>query len=476
MNYLESIAYLDSLSPTLEKPSLTRITDFLSAHGNEQNRLPCFHVGGTNGKGSTVAVLDTVLRKCGFKVGRFTGPHLLRWNERFHVDGKPITDEEFALYATKIRAMSEEFGRLNAETGPLTWFEFITALAFAYFVQSEVDVAVIEVGLGGRFDATNVISNVLATIITNIDLDHTQILGETEELIAWEKAGIIKPGVPVICGATGAPLDVIKKKATASQAPLLAVGWPQQFALSATKKGDEEKVIHLLSDLANDCHLIQIAPALTGEHQKLNSLLAFAALGLSGYFAHAGNRYLTERIKATLKSAWVNGIEDVYWPGRMQQLCLGKAILDGAHNPAGARSLRKALSQNFPEKSCLFVVSCFDNKNAAGILEALIRPGDRLFFAEAATRRATFPTERLKQYADELNIQSTGFASIEAAFLAALEQVKDKEIVVATGSFATVRESMLALGWLSVEDGQAESVKIGSSVEVSTLRKHRSGN
>jgi dihydrofolate synthase / folylpolyglutamate synthase len=475
MNYLESIAYLDSLSPTLEKPGLSRISEFLAAHGDEQNRLPCFHVGGTNGKGSTVAVLDSVLRQCGLKVGRFTGPHLLRWNERFHVDGAPISDSQFAHYATKIRAMSEDFGRGNL-CGPLTWFEFITALAFDYFVQSAVDVAVIEVGLGGRFDATNVLSNVLATIITNIDLDHTHILGETKELIAAEKAGIIKPGVPVICGATGSPLDLIKRKAAASQSPFLSVSLPQQFELTAVEKADEEKIMRLLRELAKDCGIDQNAPALTGEHQKLNALLAFSALALSHYFAQTNNRNLTERIETQLNVAWVKGMEDLYWPGRMQRVSQGKVIFDGAHNPAGAASLRKALSDSFPDQHCLFVVSCFDNKNAAGILEALIRPGDRLFFAEAATRRATFSKERLKQYADELDVQSTAFANIETAFAAALGQVGDNEIVVATGSFATVRECMQALGWLSVEDGQAESVKIGSSVEVSPPRKHRSGN
>src|SRR5277367_1360757 len=214
MNYLESLAYLDSLSPTLEKPSVERIKCFLNLHDNPQNSFKSFHVGGTNGKGSTVAILDSVLRAAGFKVGRFTGPHLLRWNERFHVDGKAIDDLTFARYATQIRQLSEEFGNAHPELGQLTWFEFITALGFFLFKDAAVEIAVLEVGLGGRFDATNVVGDkLLASIITNISLDHTHILGKTEELIAGEKAGIIKAGKLIITGATGAALQVIADRA-----------------------------------------------------------------------------------------------------------------------------------------------------------------------------------------------------------------------------------------------------------------------
>ncbi len=481
MNYLESIAYLDSLSPTLETPGLARIKQFLASHGDCQNRLPCFHVGGTNGKGSTVAFLDSVLQQSGLKVGRFTGPHLLRWNERFHVDGLPISDHDFARYATIVRGMSEEFARQNPSVGGLTWFEFITVLAFVYFNQENVDVAVIEVGLGGRFDATNVLGNIIATIITNIDLDHTHILGDTEELIAMEKAGIIKASVPVITAATGVAWQVIADRAAAQGAPLLTVTLPDHFVLSHTTAWQNQAAVTLLTEGARKCKLDQMHPALAGRHQKLNALLAFAAFVLGHYFAQPVNQKLTAEIMLKLELAWLRGLSHVYWPGRMQLLSptastLGYTIFDGAHNPAGARALRQALSEDFPDKNCLFVISCFDNKNVAGILEALVRPGDRLYFAEAATRRATFSMEKLEQYAIELGVQSTSFVSIEQAFLAARREASANEIVVVTGSFATVRESMSALGWQTVEDGRQESVKIGSAVEVPPLSKHRSGN
>ena len=150
MNYLEAKTYLESLAPTLSRPTLDRMNRFVEAHLSREADIPCIHIGGTNGKGSTVAIADSVLRARGYKVGRFTGPHLLRWNERFHVDGKAISDEAFARLATKVRDLSEKFGRENKDVGPLTWFEFLTAMAFMHFFESKVDVAVVEVGLGVR--------------------------------------------------------------------------------------------------------------------------------------------------------------------------------------------------------------------------------------------------------------------------------------------------------------------------------------
>src|SRR5262249_13929104 len=146
-----------------------------------QNTITCFHVGGTNGKGSTVAILDAILASTGRKVGRFTGPHIMRFNERFALDGKTIDDQTFAEIATITQQRSLEFAARHPEFGPLTWFEFLSAMAFFYFTRERADVCVLEVGLGGRFDATNIVDNVLGTIITNIDLDHTQFLGDTRE-------------------------------------------------------------------------------------------------------------------------------------------------------------------------------------------------------------------------------------------------------------------------------------------------------
>lgn len=479
MNYLESLAYLESLSPTLEKPTTDRIKLFLAEHGKPQNDYRTFHVGGTNGKGSTVAILDSVLRARGIRTGRFTGPHLLRWNERFHVDGEPISDGSFAEYATQLRVLSESFGQKHPQIGKLTWFEFITCLAFFYFRDKKVDTAVLEVGLGGRFDATNVLEDRLAcSVITNISLDHTHILGGTEELIAFEKAGIIQAGKPLVTGASGAAFDVISKRARELRAPLIQVTsgkeW-QLFAAGANLRFDEQRIgISLDAAFANIDFETSGTPLL-GEHQILNAKLAFTAL----FVAETGlletlNAVTDERspqnppaAQPSFFSDWTEGINAVYWPGRLQ-IIDERTIMDGAHNPGGAKALRAALDRHFPGRPVLFVLSCFDNKDAGGILRALCRPNDKIYLCEATTRRATYPKTELLNLARELSAKAEIFDSIAAAFQTARATLKstDEELIVATGSFATVRECMQEIGWQKVEDGKNKSVKIDSSKSV----------
>ena len=219
IKYLEDLALLEQKRPSL--PGLKRIQAFLYYYNTPQNSFMSFHVAGTNGKGSTVAILDSILRQSNFKVGRFTGPHLLRFNERFHLNGKAISDQELAVLVFDLKQKSEIFASLNAELGALSWFEFLTALAFFYFAQSGIDVAVIEVGLGGRFDATNVLQKLYATGITNIGLDHQNILGSKLEDIAIEKAGIIKANIPIITAASEPALSVIAHRAAELNAKLI---------------------------------------------------------------------------------------------------------------------------------------------------------------------------------------------------------------------------------------------------------------
>ncbi len=441
MDYSECLAYIESLSPTLEKPSLTRIGAFMAGHSNWQNQYQVIHVGGTNGKGSTVSLIDSIARSSGLRVGRFTGPHLLRWNERFHVDGKPISDDEFARVGTLIRGMSDEFGCDNPELGPLTWFEFLTTVAFFWFAESKVDLAVVEVGLGGRFDATNIVQNVLASVITNIDLDHMHILGNTVEQIAFEKAGIIKQGVPVITGATGTSLEVIVNKSSELGCPLFV---------------SENPEISVMSDqILSDFTACKNSLSLLGRFQQANALLAVAAFHISG---------LAARSKGNAIDAVRRGFEAAYWPGRLQYIEHEGLILDGAHNVAGALALRTALNQLYPRTPFQFVVGCFENKNAEQIIDALIKPGDRVYASQATTRRATYSKEQLAAFCQTRGASATPFQSIREAFRSAQSE-QAGGIIVVTGSFATVREVIVALGWQSVEDGRPECVKIFDSLK-----------
>jgi len=457
MNYLECLAYIESLSPTLERPNLKRMQAFLADQEVARISFPVFHIGGTNGKGSTVAVLDSLLRSMGLRVGRFTGPHLLRWNERFHVNGAPIEDDEFARLATKIRTLSEDFGKRHQELGPLTWFEFLTVIAFVYFAEQTVDIAVLEVGLGGRFDATNVIENPLAAAITSIDLDHTQILGDTIKQIAFEKAGIIKSGSPIVTACSGEAFDVISRQAQERSAPLYQCALPGSVRHIAGSTGSEV-TDELWSKMRDEFLAHSREINLIGPHQQLNALVALFCLFLA---VRSKNRPFAS-FDANNLSFVEKALASVYWPGRLQFIVDKGLVMDGAHNPAGARALRQALDERFEGKRRFFVLSCFENKNVSGMLKALITANDRVFVSEPATRRATYPKESLMALCGELGARATCHSTIVSALEAALAERKRDDLIVSTGSFATVRETMNYLGWRCVEDGMTEWVKISS--------------
>lgn len=443
MNYLQSLAYLESLSPTTQKPCLERIYAFLQEKGEPQNQFGAIHVAGTNGKGSTVAILDTLLRKGGLKVGRFTGPHLLRWNERFHVNGCPISDSDFAEIATRMRTLSEDFGRRNPQFGPLTWFELLTAMAYFYFAETGVEVAVIEVGLGGRFDATNVLQAPKATAIVNVDLDHTKILGETIEQIANEKAGIIKESVPVVTAAVGDALQVVATQAKEMHAPLWHCQIPDLLSVSQ----DHRQYCKLSK--TNNTQLMTLLSAkeklsLMGIHQELNALVACGVLVASG---------LDVNLLAHGEEVVADGFNSVYWPGRLQYMKDIGLILDGAHNPAGAKALNRSLRELFPNARFRFVLGCFQNKDVEAMLSALLAKGDQVFAAEAESKRPVCSAKEIVVLSTKMGIKAGAFPSVREALSEAMQTRLNDEIVVATGSFATVREAMLYLGWQTVEDG-----------------------
>ncbi len=454
MNYRESTVYLESLSPTVQKPCLERIDAFMAECGRQQGCFESIHIGGTNGKGSTVAMLDSIIRAADLKVGRFTGPHLLRWNERFHVDGKPISDERFAELATNLRALSEDFGSRHPHFGPLTWFEFLAAMSFVYFAESKVDIAVFEVGLGGRWDATNVLGSPLASAITNIDLDHTQILGATVEAIAREKAGIAKPGSPMVTGASGPAFEEIRSAAQAVRAPLFHCTLPGTIQAIHPECSAISSRIPSTSELS-DLLETRLRLSLAGRHQQANALLALAVLLVSGLKPRLAGKSSGVAAARKVQAVVSDGLQNVYWPGRFQLLENLSLVLDGAHNPAGARALRRSLSEVFPDKRFLFIVGCFQNKDVPAYIDELVQSGDSLIACEASSRREVYSSERLLELVCGKRVESSRAGSVPEALNRALSQRRADEMVVVTGSFATVREVMLDLGWQQVEDGLA---------------------
>ncbi|MCG3203753.1 MAG: Folylpolyglutamate synthase [Elusimicrobia bacterium] len=313
---------------------LGRMRQVMDRLGNPQKSFSSVHVAGTNGKGSVTAMITSILRETRLKVGMYTSPHLEKVYERFQINGRCIPPR---TYEKLKHSLKKRFPHL-------TEFELFTTLAFCWFSREKVDVAVVEVGLGGRLDATNVMENVLVSVITNIDYDHTEWLGKTLGKIAYEKAGIIKKNVPVVTGTPGEAFSVIKSIASTLNAPLVHVS-----------KNISASVPHLI-----------------GEHQKRNAALACSAAGIINQsFFRISVKQITQ------------GLQKVCWPGRFERFLLGSGpsrqeiILDGAHNPAGCRVLVKTIQKEKLGPVTLFFGALRDKNisEMARILEPVVKQG-----------------------------------------------------------------------------------------------------
>ncbi|MBD2615993.1 MAG: bifunctional folylpolyglutamate synthase/dihydrofolate synthase [Nostoc sp. GBBB01] len=335
---------------------LDRILNLLANLGNPHHHVPVIHVAGTNGKGSVCAYLSSVLTEAGYRTGRYTSPHLVDWTERICLNEEQISSEELNQLFQQVQAAIP----LN-EQSP-TQFEVITAAAWLYFAQAKVDVAVVEVGLGGRLDATNVCLEPLVTIITSISREHWQQLGPTVADIAREKAGILKPGRPVVVGKLPPDAEeMVRSRALELQCPIftpqparqIATGWAEYETIQTSK-------------------FIKYPLPLAGQIQLNNSALALTALEI-----------LQQQGWHISQTAIENGMAKTRWPGRMQWTSWKnyQLLLDGAHNTAAAEVLRQYVDSldAVKHKSVTWIMGMFADKDHADIFAALLRPGDRLF-------------------------------------------------------------------------------------------------
>ncbi|MBR0261423.1 MAG: bifunctional folylpolyglutamate synthase/dihydrofolate synthase [Selenomonadaceae bacterium] len=338
--YKDALKYLDWLCIFGIKEGLERIEELAAALGQPQNFYRTIHVAGTNGKGSVCAMLAEMLKAQGLKVGLFTSPHLESYCERIKINGENIFEEDFA----------EMIFRVKDCNVVATHFEVLTAAAFLYFKMRQVDVAVIEVGLGGTFDSTNIITPELS-IITNVALDHENILGDLKN-IALNKAGIIKEKIPIVTGATGEPLEIIRRVAAKKNSPLYEVG-----------TGNWEPGTGLLS--------------LKGEYQKLNAAVAIKAA----------------EVLSLDKSAIETGLARVEWAGRFEVVenSSGVFVIDGAHNPHGATALRESLDKNFPQGKRVWVFGVLNDKDFGAMIEILFRADDFVIVTKPDSKRAAKP-------------------------------------------------------------------------------------
>ena len=343
--------------------------------GQPQRAAPCAHIAGTNGKGSTAAMLESILRTAGLRTGLYTSPHLERINERIRIDGEDISDEDFAAAWTRVHTAIESLmasGKLAAHP---TFFECVTAMAFLAFAEHTVDFAVYEVGLGGRLDATNIVVPEVA-VITPIDFDHENFLGHSIEEIAAEKAGIIKPGAWVVSAASGRR----PRCDCASAAPKWMRGW-----WNWTRRAHLEEIRRPGRDLPRNCRAHPLAaksstlhPRLPGRFQIRNALTAATAA-----------RLLAERGFPINDEAIERGIATARWPGRLERLCAHPAIyLDGAHNPAGARELLKFWEENFAGRRIILVYGAMRDKAVDEIAGLLFPRADAVILTEPRQPRA----------------------------------------------------------------------------------------
>jgi dihydrofolate synthase/folylpolyglutamate synthase len=428
MTYAEAIQFwfgrvnFEQKTPLADDLRLDRMRSLLDRLGNPHNRLRVLHVAGSKGKGSTAAMLAAMLEAAGYRTGLFTSPHLVAVEERIQVSRQPISSAELAALMTDIRAAAGELER------SLTFFEIGTALGFLHFVRRRVDFAVVEVGLGGRFDSTNV-CRPLAAIITTISLDHTQVLGDTAELIAREKAGIIKPGRPTISGVRGdGPRRVIAAACRRRGSPLrqIDVDFGYRYAPALVEEVHERGAAADIHTWRRKLPIVQLG--LIGEHQAHNAAVAVAAVEVLGELGVP----IDER-------AVRQGLADVDWPARLE--VLGRrpfAVLDCAHNVASAQALVGALAASFslPEGARrLLVFAGSRDKDLAGMLRVLAPCFDRLYLTRFRdSPRVTPPEELVQLLPEDRRATATVVENAAEAWRRARREAGAHDLICVTGS------------------------------------------
>lgn len=430
MNYHQALRYLYGLVDyekrrierySAEEFRLERVAEFLEALGAPQRRYPTIHIAGTKGKGSVSAMLASIAQAAGLKVGLYTSPHLHTYRERIQINGEPIGRADMAALVTEIQPIIETIQ-------DLTIFEVTTALGFLYFARQQVDLAVIEVGLGGRLDATNVITP-LVSVITSLSLDHTYLLGNTLAEIAREKGGIIKPGVPVVTSPQRPEaLAMLEAIAEERRSPLTAVGREWVWEPVTRTQAGQTLTIHPTTGTAALAGTYQLS--LLGDFQQENATTAVATLDA---LQQQGQTWITtEAIRA--------GLARVQWPGRMEILRHTPLLLvDCAHNPYSAQTLVHSLEQWFPGKHWVLIFGSSGDKDIRGMLTALLPIADHVIVTRSYHPRAATPYE-LADLCAELGKGAEIAINPERALEQACPHLQPGTGVLATGSIFLVAD------------------------------------
>jgi len=455
MSYNETINYIYNLQKHGIKFGLRNITRLVSILGNPHKSFTSVHVAGTNGKGSTSAFIASLLKISGLKVGLFTSPHLVSFTERIRVNSEEITEYEVMSLTEEIRSKVVDFSP--------TFFEVVTALAFLYFQRKRIDIAVIEVGMGGRLDATNILMPEVS-VITRIDYDHREYLGDTLSEIAYEKAGIIKDSIPVVISSQAPDvLEVIEAMAKEKNSEVYLYG--RDFSAVLKRENPSGIWFDYFGGDSFDIHDLYLP--LIGEHQMQNATVAIKAVELL-------SKKITPNSELRTPNFIREGLKDVKWPGRLEMIQDNPPILiDGAHNPAAAVVLSRALVKNFLGiyKRIILILGIMGDKDIEGIMKPLLPIASEIILTSPGYERAA-PPAKLAGIAASLGFPEVRVAScvkdaIEMAIKIAecgmqnseceirnteyeiipkSEICNPKSLIVITGSFYTIGEAEEVLG------------------------------
>ncbi|MGD0884399.1 MAG: folylpolyglutamate synthase/dihydrofolate synthase family protein [Thermodesulfovibrionales bacterium] len=466
MKYNDAIAYLYALQKHGIKLGLDNTRRLLSLLGNPQDVFRAIHVAGTNGKGSTAAIIASVLRSAGFTVGLFTSPHLVSFTERIRVDGIEIKEQEVVELTGEMRAVIERNvkadipvfphpslpgGRQGGGAEPFspTFFEFVTAMAFLYFKRKEVEWAVVETGMGGRLDATNILSPA-ASVITRVCFDHREFLGQTLRAIAGEKAGIIKKGVPSVSSAQEPEaLEMIEARASAEGSELFV------FGRDFTSRLVQSDMRGITFDYQGEERFDNLRVPLCGMHQIENASVAVKAVELIMEKESVSPQSIREGLAHT---TWHGRLELIKGEGRHYDL-----LVDGAHNPSASQALAEALRRYFVPayKEIILILGIMADKDIEGIMGPLLPIASEVIFTAPAYERAASP-EKLAQYAQSSGFVSTVTHSVKEALDKATKRTERspapeaRHLIVITGSFYTIGEAKIVLGHKGVLTGLRE--------------------
>ncbi len=398
MNYKEALEYIHNISWTFCKPGLERTKQLCSMLGNPQDKLKFIHVAGTNGKGSFCSMLSSILRQAGYKTGLYTSPYITKFNERMAINGKPISNKELAEITERVKTVAD-----TMEDKP-TEFELVTAIAFEYFAKNKCEYVVLECGLGGRLDSTNIIKTPILSVITGISLDHTSILGDTVEKIAYEKAGIIKENTPVLwCGDNQNAQNVIKEIASEKNAKLYSPSHDEIII----------KVSSLEKTLLDYKCFRNVEISLLGTYQPVNCANVLEAVFI-----------LNEKGLDINLPDVIEGLKKAEWHARFERILdTPLVIFDGAHNPEGVTASVNSIKTYFGSSKVYVLTGVMADKDYAYMAKKISSVAERVYTITPDNPRA-LDSEKYAEVFDSLGVDARAFKTVKDATLCAISEAK----------------------------------------------------